>query len=588
MTDFLPESVRIERLQALTCALLEAETLSEVARVGLEGALPLLNGRQGAIFIPAAGGRHIELLHHVGYRESHVARFHQVSVEESNALLPALAEGRAYWFDTAEEFVREVPLLAGMVPARAWQPFAVLPLLVSGNNLGAVHLAFVEGDRVESRRLFITSIVQQLAVAMQRARMLERERRLHHEASFLSAASAAFGITLDQRATLESIVDLAVPEIGDGCSVDLLGPDGRLHDVVRRTPPGERTRISDEMRARYPSHVSYEALQVIAAGGSIFLPAVPPEFHRRNAVDEEHVRLIEALDVRSMVIVPLVSRGRAFGTFNLVRFEGRPPFDEEERVFVEEFARRAGLALENARHHETAEDAARVREEFLSIAAHELKTPLNSLGLHVQSLLQSAEKGEALSSEAVIRKLRTVRKQTQRIGALVEELLKLSRLSNGRLALDRRSLDLGALARDVAQRLSENSPRVPIHVSAEDGIIGDWDRDRLDQVLTNLIENGLKYGGGRPVDVRVRRCGTEAQVSVSDTGIGIDRASLERIFGRFERAVSERHYGGFGLGLWIARELVEAHGGTITVESEPGKGSTFCMRLPMPGAGEGK
>jgi len=288
--------------------------------------------------------------------------------------------------------------------------------------------------------------------------------------------------------------------------------------------------------------------------------------------------------------VPLVSRGRAFGTFNLVRFEGRPPFSEDDRAFVEEFARRAGLALDNARHFEAARDAARVREEFLSIAAHELKTPLNSLGLHVQALLQSAEEGEALASEAVVRKLRTVRKQTQRIGGLVEELLKLSALSNGRLALERRPMALGALVREVAQRLSEASPRVPVRVSVVEDGVGEWDRERLDQVLTNLVENGLKYGGGRPVDVRVGRCGQDAEVAVSDTGIGIGPEALGRIFGRFERAVSERHYGGFGLGLWIARELVEAHGGTLTVESAPGQGATFFVRLPRaaPGEGEGR
>jgi signal transduction histidine kinase len=223
-------------------------------------------------------------------------------------------------------------------------------------------------------------------------------------------------------------------------------------------------------------------------------------------------------------------------------------------------------------------DALRLRDDFLSVAGHELKTPLTVLQLHVHSLLGMAKaRGDVLLKE----KLEKARRQTDRLTTLTEELLDVARLSAGELTLRQEKCDLSALVRDVLDRCAEDvaRSRCQLRVSVDEDVRGSWDRLRLEQVVMNLVSNALKFGAGKPVDVRVTADKGRARLIVRDNGIGIPLKDQIRIFDRFERAVSSRNYGGLGLGLWIARQVVEAHGGVIRVESEPGNGATFIVEL---------
>jgi signal transduction histidine kinase len=175
-----------------------------------------------------------------------------------------------------------------------------------------------------------------------------------------------------------------------------------------------------------------------------------------------------------------------------------------------------------------------------------------------------------------------VGRQVKRQVQLVTELLDVSRISAGRLELNLEPLDLGALVREVAERFEPELERTDtdLKLVLAPGACGHWDRLRLDQVLTNLLSNAVKYGRGQPVHVELTATEQRVRLDVRDGGIGIAAEHLSRLFHRFERAVSERHYGGFGLGLWIARQIVEAMGGHITVHSNLGVGSTFTVELP--------
>ena len=170
-----------------------------------------------------------------------------------------------------------------------------------------------------------------------------------------------------------------------------------------------------------------------------------------------------------------------------------------------------------------------------------------------------------------------------RLEKLIAELLDVSRITANRMQLELESLDLAELVRNVAAGLSEHASKVEsdLRVHADDALVGRWDRFRLEQVVSNLLTNALKYGRGKPVDVRLHRKGKDAVLEVRDYGIGIEDRHHRRIFERFERAVSERHYGGLGLGLWISRQIVDASGGVIDVASTPGEGSCFTVRLPI-------
>ena len=219
-----------------------------------------------------------------------------------------------------------------------------------------------------------------------------------------------------------------------------------------------------------------------------------------------------------------------------------------------------------------AEEARIVRENFLTVAAHELRTPLTTLRLRLQRL--GTRSGESEDD------LRAALRQVLRMDGLIHQFLDAIRLQQARLELDRRAVDLGALAQEVGDRLAPAAaPRLEVEAPAP--VVGRWDAARLEHVIGHLLLNAFKFGRGKPVHVRVERNGDRALLSVRDEGIGIALEDQERIFRRFERAVGVGQYGGLGLGLWIASEFVHAHGGTIRVASAAGKGALFTVDLPI-------
>ncbi|HEV8230882.1 MAG TPA: ATP-binding protein [Thermoanaerobaculia bacterium] len=242
--------------------------------------------------------------------------------------------------------------------------------------------------------------------------------------------------------------------------------------------------------------------------------------------------------------------------------------------------------LESHRHRvmRELEESLRARDDFLSIAAHELRTPLTSLQLHVDGILRATERdAKSLSVEQLAARLQQARGQLQRLNRLVEQLLDVSRITIGRLDLQLEEGDLAEISRDVATRARQELQRSGsrLTIDAERPVRGTWDLMRIDQVVTNLLSNAVKYGRGQPIEIAVSHKDGVARLIVRDHGIGIDREKIPRLFQRFERLVSVGHHAGFGLGLWIVNQIVDAHGGKIAVSSEPGRGSTFEVELPL-------
>jgi PAS domain S-box-containing protein len=229
------------------------------------------------------------------------------------------------------------------------------------------------------------------------------------------------------------------------------------------------------------------------------------------------------------------------------------------------------------------EQAVRLRDEFLSVASHELKTPLTSLQLQIEGLDRLlVRRPERVDAERLTNTVKAVGGQARRMAELVNALLDVSRITAGRLEFEASEVDLTELARQTVERFKPAASTAGSDLSlVVDGPVrGVWDRLRLEQVLGNLLSNAIKYGSGRPIEVEVRGEDGRAHVRVTDHGIGISEADQVRLFGRFERAASARNYGGLGLGLWICRKTVEAMGGHIRLASEPGQGSTFTVELP--------
>jgi signal transduction histidine kinase len=229
------------------------------------------------------------------------------------------------------------------------------------------------------------------------------------------------------------------------------------------------------------------------------------------------------------------------------------------------------------------EEAVKARDQFLSIASHELKTPLTALQLQLQSLARALELGQQADHDRVAQKLRTVTRSTERLGELVNRLLDVSRVGDGPMDLVREDVDLAALVEEVAARFGDAAREAgsSLELDVHRPLRGRWDRLRLETVVVNLLSNAVKYGGGRAVALRAWAAEGRARVQVRDGGIGIDPHDQVRIFERYGRAVPERHYGGFGVGLWVSRLVAEAHGGRLEVESAPGAGATFTLELPL-------
>jgi signal transduction histidine kinase len=251
---------------------------------------------------------------------------------------------------------------------------------------------------------------------------------------------------------------------------------------------------------------------------------------------------------------------------------------------VEEGAAALSRANEMLRLLKQLEEAVGARDALISIASHELRTPLAALQLHLDLMTRALNKHPERESapERIMPKLGTLERQVTRLSKLIDHLLDVSRITAGRLDLALEDVDLTAVVLDVASRFDEVLRRAECEVTvrAPTPVVGTWDRMRLEQVVTNLLSNAAKYGSGKPIEIEVSGDDDKARLSVRDYGIGIQLADQSRIFERFERLLAGRGAPGFGLGLWIVRQLVAGMHGEIRVTSEVGSGATFWVELP--------
>lgn len=394
---------------------------------------------------------------------------------------------------------------------------------------------------------------------------VDDQRRAEQRARFLSEASRVLGASLELRDVLSRVCALVVPAAADLCAVHVSREDAPLREVA--AVPVLRERIE-----RKGPHAldTLGAAQVLASGSPV---SCPP-----SDGDPERLGLARCISV------PLVSRGQLLGVLTLGQLPGSDPgiFSDE---LVRELASRVALAADNARLYEEAREAIRLRDEFLSVASHELRTPLTPLNLKLGLVRRMAEQaGEGtLPAAQVAVDIGIAARHVQRLTNLVDHLLDVTRIRAGRLQLQLELVDLADVVRDTAARLASVAAESGciIEVEAPERCTGIWDRMRLEQIATNLLTNALKYGAGKPVQLTLdEREPGRVVLSVRDAGVGMEPSVLDRIFGRFERGHSGRNYPGLGLGLYITRQIVTALEGTISVESAPGKGSTFRVVLP--------
>jgi PAS domain S-box-containing protein len=423
------------------------------------------------------------------------------------------------------------------------------------------------------------------------------EKRTAARREFIVRAGEALSATVDYRESLTLIVQQAVPQLADWCAVSILEPgeSAPVQIAVAHVDPAKAA-SARELGQRYPPdpNAVTGVPNVIRTGRSELYARIPRELLEAAAVDEQHRRIIQQLDLHSAMIVPLRGRDRTFGALTFVYAESGRTYSEEDLLFAEELAHRAALVIErrklederaallNAERHarEQAEIANRTKDEFLATASHELRNPLQAILGWTRLLLQRELPPELLKP------LMTIDRNARAQARLIEDVLDVSRIISGKLHLDLSQASLPHAIADAieASRPAADGKGITLLSRVEPGAEVYADQVRLQQIVSNLISNAVKFTPkGGEISVVAERSGSQAKLIVRDTGEGIDPALLTAIFEPFRQAdgSSTRKHGGLGLGLAIVRQLVAAHGGTVRAESAgKGQGATFVVELP--------
>jgi len=424
-----------------------------------------------------------------------------------------------------------------------------------GNVRGAVGTAFEISDRLR----------------------VEREQR------FLAEVGRVLASSLDYELTMDALASVAVPILGDYCFVDVLHEDGTVARVACAATPEDKHDIARAL-LRFPPvlHTDSPAAAVMRSGEPLLCPECDDAIVLRAAQNDEHEHLLRVFGVHAYIMAPLRARGRTLGLLTVGTLSPVRPLGRRDLQLATDVASRAALALDNALLYRHAQDANRLKDDFLATLSHELRTPLNAL-LGWAQILKSQTPDGVPSRRAVD----SIERNAQAQVVLINDLLDVSRVISGKLRLIQQPVDIAGI---VTAAVDSVRPAA----RAREIDLGVWiapmrlevtgDPDRLQQVVWNLLSNAVKFTppGGR-VDVTVEQPGGAVQVAVRDTGVGIEPALLPFVFDRFRQGDSSttRAQGGLGLGLAIVRHLVDLHGGSVTVESEgPNRGSRFIVTLP--------
>lgn len=411
---------------------------------------------------------------------------------------------------------------------------------------------------------------------------------------FLVEATRVLSESMDYQTTLKKVAEVVVPQIADMCLVHTLNEEGVLERAEIACNDREKEKILHELVQKYYSDSDGPTLlaKVIRTKQSQRVDKASNELYRSISKSEAHYKLLKKLRFSSIVAAPLIYHDRLVGVIVFGMLNDRRTLGYEEVSLLEELARRSAISVENARLYREARDAIFARDEFLSIASHELKTPLTSLSLRLQMLLyqfrmnpSQGNSGNILIPAKSIELVSKSEEQSRKLASLLDRLLDVSRIRLGALQLHRETVDVCDLIRTVIDRFRAEADHFGVEIRSQCNpeTHGYWDKIRVEQIVSNLISNALKYGNMKPIFIKADRNekNNTVRFTFKDMGIGIPASMKGKIFNRFERAEEVGHkIPGLGLGLYICRQIVLAHGGTIRVDSVEGQGSTFTVELP--------
>lgn len=466
--------------------------------------------------------------------------------------------------------------------ARGISSMLDVPVWVEGRLAGVLcheHVGPVRrwGSREED---FVTCVAQIVSSAMA-ARAHGEADAAARRAAFMDTVSCVLS-SLNSTVVANRAVSLCVPRLADLAMVWVQSGQGGMECAALKHADTQKNEIvlrhAREHESRWQRQGPGMANRVVLQAQSLLIPELSPPVLERYGFDPDDSEAVLRLGLQGALAVPLSAGDRTFGALAL--FAGDRRYGTDDLALAESIGSRVGAALENARLYEVARNAVHARDEVLLLAAHELRTPLQALQLTTEQLLQQVRR--ATEGSEVLRGEKMAA-QVRRFGALVERILEAMRIRAEGITLCPAPCDLADIVRDrvalFAARAQAAGSRITVACPAR--VAGNFDRGAVRTVIDELLDNAVKFGQGQPVTVTLAVEGPSAVLSVRDQGLGFPPSRLPAFFDPFERGVAKEHFGGLGLGLFVAKAIVEAHGGSITARSRPGEGATFVVRLPL-------
>jgi len=421
---------------------------------------------------------------------------------------------------------------------------------------------------------------QELALVQEQSARAEAENS-QKRAALLAEASRVLSASFDYQTTLAALVRLAVPALADYCALDIVEGEDKFERIGEAHVDPAKSQLLSEV-ATFPRSAltsRHPLIRVMTTGAPVLEADITPAFIRASFAEAEQRKVVEALEPRSLICVPLVTTGKPLGALTLVTSGSGRRYEIADLSLAADLARRAALVVEHARLFHEAQQATRARDDVLAVVAHDLRNPLNTVSMAVSLMLETTP----LERVQERRQVEIVRRAADRMNRMIQDLLDVKKMESGRLTIDVRLEPPSALINDTIDMLRPlaSGSTIRLDTNIDDNLpLVHADASRVQQVLSNLVGNAVKFTprNGR-ITVCAERIDGEVRFGVIDTGPGIPAEQLPHIFGRFWQAqTSDRR--GIGLGLAIAKGIVEAHNGRIWVESHVGLGSTFYFTLP--------
>lgn len=502
-------------------------------------------------------------------------------------------------------FTKKTVIVSDIATDPLWKDFKDLPIqfgykacwstpIMDGKVLGTFALYFKENrEPTEIELKIISDFTSAARLSIQYINTREKENKLRSHALLLSECRKAVAETLEYKKVLKKNPEILTDGFADWGFITMLKPEGYLELFGSSSVPEKKDLIKKLDHYRPQMEAKHGLPQAIREKRAILFSEVSeddllpdedgwPKFGTREPAV---IEVVKQLGYKSVIFAPMIVRGNAIGGITIVSSQIEKRFNQNDLDFVSDVAQSCAIAIDNSILYSESQQSVQAREDFISVASHELRTPLTSLKLRLDLLTLKMKKG-GLPLE-FLEKLEPVISQihpdVEKFSKLVETLLDISKLRSKKLYLNLEPCNLSEVISSEVYRLKESfdSQKCELKIDIEANIKGSCDDLRLQQVVSNLLSNALKFGKNRLVEFSARARENLLIIHVKDHGIGISPEDVERVFKPFERAVSEKNFGGLGLGLYIAQEIVSGHGGSIRVDGRPGEGTSFTVELPI-------